>query len=46
MRFLVGIFLEPTEAEYEEALKLPLPLHWLYYFFRPLRLCVQVRAYS
>ena len=37
MRFLVGIFLEPTEAEYE-ALKLPLPLHWLYYFFRPLRL--------
>jgi hypothetical protein len=37
IRFLVGIFLEPTEAEYE-ALKLPLPLHWLYYFFRPLRL--------
>jgi len=37
VRFLFGVFLEPTEAEYE-ALKLPLPLHWLYYFFRPLRL--------
>jgi len=37
VRYLIGIFLEPTEAEYE-ALKLPLPLHWLYYFFRPLRL--------
>jgi Uncharacterised nucleotidyltransferase len=37
VRFLVGVFLEPTEAEYA-ALKLPLPLHWLYYFFRPLRL--------
>jgi hypothetical protein len=37
LRFLTGVFIEPTEAEYE-ALKLPLPLHWLYYFFRPLRL--------
>jgi hypothetical protein len=37
VRFLIGVFLEPTEAEYE-ALKLPLPLHWLYYFLRPLRL--------
>jgi hypothetical protein len=40
IRFLVGIFLQPTEAEYQ-ALKLPLPLHWLYYFFRPLRLAVK-----
>src|SRR6266403_3055881 len=40
VRYLLGIFLEPTEAEYE-ALKLPLPLHWLYYFFRPLRLAVK-----
>ena len=40
LRFLIGIFIEPTEAEYE-ALKLPLPLHWLYYFFRPLRLAVK-----
>lgn len=37
LRFLIGVFLEPTEAEYE-ALKLPLTFHWLYYFFRPLRL--------
>ncbi len=37
VRYLIGIFLEPTEAEYE-ALKLPLQLQWLYYFFRPLRL--------
>jgi len=37
IRFLIGVFLEPTEAEYE-VLKLPLPLHWLYYFFRPIRL--------
>jgi len=37
VRYLIGIFLEPTEAEYE-ALKLPLSLHWLYYLFRPLRL--------
>ncbi len=40
MRFLAGIFLEPTEAEYE-SLKLPLALHWLYYFFRPLRLAAK-----
>ena len=37
VRFAFGIFLEPTEAEYQ-ALKLPPSLHWLYYFFRPLRL--------
>jgi hypothetical protein len=40
VRFLIGIFLEPTEAEYG-ALKLPLPLHCLYYLFRPLRLAVK-----
>jgi hypothetical protein len=40
VRLLIGVFLEPTEAEYE-VLKLPLPLHWLYYFFRPLRLMVK-----
>ncbi len=43
VRFLIGVFLEPTEAEYE-VLKLPLPLHWLYYFFRPLRLVAKYGA--
>ena len=37
LRFVAGVLLEPTEAEYQ-ALKLPLKLHGLYYFFRPLRL--------
>jgi hypothetical protein len=37
LRLLIGIFVEPTEAEYQ-ALKLPPALHWLYYLFRPLRL--------
>jgi hypothetical protein len=37
LRFLMGVFVEPTEAEYE-VLRLPLPLHWFYYLFRPLRL--------
>ncbi len=37
VRLLIGIFVEPTEAEYQ-ALKLPPSLHWLYYLFRPLRL--------
>ena len=37
LRFVVGVFLEPTEAEYQ-ALKLPIRLHGIYYLFRPLRL--------
>jgi hypothetical protein len=39
-RFLFGIFLEPTEAEYR-ALQLPPVLYWLYYPFRPLRLALK-----
>ena len=37
LRFVAGVFLEPTEAEYM-ALKLPIRLHGIYYLFRPLRL--------
>ena len=37
VRFVLGNFLQPTEAEYE-ALKLPPILYWIYYLFRPVRL--------
>jgi Uncharacterised nucleotidyltransferase len=37
MRFVLGTFLQPTEAEHK-ALKLPPFLYWLYYLFRPARL--------
>jgi hypothetical protein len=37
VRFVLGDFLQPTEAEYK-ALKLPPFLYWLYYLFRPARL--------
>ena len=40
IRFIFGIFFEPTEAEYQ-ALKLPPTLHWLYYAFRPARLAAK-----
>jgi hypothetical protein len=40
VRFVFGIFVQPTEAEYC-ALQLPPGLHWLYYLFRPLRLAVK-----
>lgn len=40
LRFIFGIFFEPTEAEYQ-ALKLPPALHWLYYAFRPARLAAK-----
>jgi len=36
VRFVLGDFLQPTDAEYE-ALKLPPILYWLYYLFRPAR---------
>jgi hypothetical protein len=36
-RFLAGQYLTPSEAEYR-ALRLPPPLYFLYYPFRPLRL--------
>jgi hypothetical protein len=39
-RFVFGIFLQPTEAEYC-ALQLPPGLHWIYYLFRPVRLAVK-----
>ncbi len=39
-RFVFGIFVQPTEAEYR-ALQLPPGLHWLYYLFRPLRLAIK-----
>ena len=37
VRFFVGVYIAPTEAEYR-ALQLPPALHLLYYAFRPLRL--------
>lgn len=40
VRFIFGIFFQPTEAEYL-ALKLPPLLHWLYYLFRPVRLAAK-----
>lgn len=40
LRFVSGIFVQPTEAEYV-ALKLPPRLDWLYYFFRPVRLLIK-----
>jgi hypothetical protein len=40
LRLLLGMFVQPTEAEYQ-VLQLPRPLYWTYYGFRPLRLAVK-----
>jgi Uncharacterised nucleotidyltransferase len=37
LRYILGTFVSPSEAEYR-ALQLPPALYWLYYPFRPLRL--------
>ena len=37
LRYLVGLYVRPSEAEYR-ALRLPPPLFFLYYPFRPIRL--------
>ena len=39
-RLVLGMFVQPTEAEYRVA-QLPTALYWVYYLFRPLRLAVK-----
>lgn len=40
VRFMFGIFVQPTEAEYM-AFRLPPFLDWVYYFVRPVRLLLK-----
>ena len=39
-RLLLGMFVQPTEAEYR-VVQLPPALYWVYYLLRPLRLAVK-----
>lgn len=43
LRYILGTFVSPSEAEYR-ALRLPPALYWLYYPFRPLRLMAKYAA--
>jgi hypothetical protein len=39
-RLILGMFVQPTEAEYR-VVQMPPALYWLYYLFRPLRLATK-----